>query len=283
MRTKRQPLYVGDVSGGGSAITSEGVLPLLAAWAGSENITTLGTIGTGAWNADPIALGKGGMGKDISGFAGPIYIIGGDVVARQRHVVVQFVNGGYGQQFIAMSRSGTLANNDDDSACFTSFTTGASSGNGAGIYSQTNNYARPGHNPVFFCKFKTGANISNLRFFIGMFANNTDWNEDPTSGNIIALRYVSGTANFTYITKNGTTLNSVDSGLVVATGTEYLFKFEVTGNGAAVDFSINGANKQTVASNLPSASTPLGITCWLVTQESAGKTLSFSKIFMGSN
>ena len=55
MRTKRQPLYVGDVSGFGSAVTSGGILSLLAAWIGSENITTLGTIGTGIWNADAIA------------------------------------------------------------------------------------------------------------------------------------------------------------------------------------------------------------------------------------
>lgn len=34
----------------------------LAAWAGSANITTLGTIGTGTWNADIIAVAKGGTG-----------------------------------------------------------------------------------------------------------------------------------------------------------------------------------------------------------------------------
>lgn len=35
----------------------------LSTWAGSANITTLGTIATGTWNASTIGVGKGGTGK----------------------------------------------------------------------------------------------------------------------------------------------------------------------------------------------------------------------------
>ena len=35
----------------------------LSTWAGSSNITTLGTIATGAWSADTIAVNKGGTGQ----------------------------------------------------------------------------------------------------------------------------------------------------------------------------------------------------------------------------
>ena len=35
----------------------------LSTWAGTNKITTVGTIGTGTWNADTISVGKGGTGK----------------------------------------------------------------------------------------------------------------------------------------------------------------------------------------------------------------------------
>jgi len=56
-----------------SAATSKTLLSLnnventaLSTWAGSANITTLGTIGTGTWNATNIALGKGGTGAALT-------------------------------------------------------------------------------------------------------------------------------------------------------------------------------------------------------------------------
>ena len=38
----------------------------LSTWGGTSNITTLGTIGTGTWNATIISLAKGGTGADLS-------------------------------------------------------------------------------------------------------------------------------------------------------------------------------------------------------------------------
>jgi len=41
----------------------------LSTWAGSTNLTTLGTVGTGTWNATAISKAKGGTGVDISSAA----------------------------------------------------------------------------------------------------------------------------------------------------------------------------------------------------------------------
>jgi hypothetical protein len=42
----------------------------LSTWAGTTNVTTLGTIGTGSWNATVISAAKGGTGIDTSGSSG---------------------------------------------------------------------------------------------------------------------------------------------------------------------------------------------------------------------
>jgi hypothetical protein len=49
----------------------------LSTWAGTSNITTLGTIGTGSWNATSIGNTKGGTGQDSSSWTGFAGIAGG--------------------------------------------------------------------------------------------------------------------------------------------------------------------------------------------------------------
>jgi hypothetical protein len=57
-------LYYTDTSGDTDVEFTQVTLDTeLAAWAGTTNITTLGTIGTGTWNATEIAVNKGGTGQ----------------------------------------------------------------------------------------------------------------------------------------------------------------------------------------------------------------------------
>ena len=180
---------------------------------------------------------------------------------------------------IALTSSGGLANADDDNSNFTRWGTGSSSGNGAGLYSTTNNFTRGHQNYTFYCKFKTYSDITNMRFFLGLIANNVDWNADPGSGNLVMLRYVSGTANFTYITKDGATLRSQDSGVAVAANTVYVLKIVVSGDGTTATFTLNGAASHAATLNLPAAAAPLGFTFWEVTQENVSKYLSLSQVY----
>ena len=57
-------LYYTDTSGNTDVEFTQVTLDTeLAAWAGTTNVTTLWTIGTGTWNATTIAVIKGGTGK----------------------------------------------------------------------------------------------------------------------------------------------------------------------------------------------------------------------------
>ncbi|MCK7508931.1 MAG: hypothetical protein MZV70_36150 [Desulfobacterales bacterium] len=182
---------------------------------------------------------------------------------------------------LVMTSAGTLANDDDDNSNFARYRTGSTSGNAAGTYSTTENFTRGHQNPTFYCKFKTYSSITNQRFFIGFWAGSTDWNQDdPTNANLACLRYVAGTANFTYVTKDGATLNSQDSGVAVAASTVYTIKIVASADGTAYTFSINGAAVLTLNANLPAAATPLGFGAYILTKEAAYKYLSVSQIYV---
>ncbi len=53
----------------------------LSTWAGTINITTLGTISTGTWEGTPIDHERGGLETDVSGYAGLVKISGGNTSA----------------------------------------------------------------------------------------------------------------------------------------------------------------------------------------------------------
>ena len=59
------PTFTGTVSGITKSMVNLGNVEntALSTWAGSSNITTLGTVSTGTWSADTIAINKGGTGQ----------------------------------------------------------------------------------------------------------------------------------------------------------------------------------------------------------------------------
>ena len=56
-------------TGTGITVTGDNII-IDTAWAGQAAITTLGTIGTGTWNATAISATKGGTGLDTSSATG---------------------------------------------------------------------------------------------------------------------------------------------------------------------------------------------------------------------
>lgn len=64
------PPYVTSVTGTANRITSTGgltpVIDISASYVGQATITTLGTVGTGTWNATNISLAKGGTGATLA-------------------------------------------------------------------------------------------------------------------------------------------------------------------------------------------------------------------------
>lgn len=225
-------------------------------------------------DGDALAWDAGSSKWVSSPWVGPLML--------KRFCKIVMTNATHYASGVMMTTAGTaITNDDDDASNFTKYRTGTSSGNAAGIYAAGENFTRGHHNPTFYCKFKTHSDITNQRFFIGFWAGASSWNNDsPVDAKLMCLRYVAGTANFTYITKDGVTLNSVDSGVAVNASTVYTIKIVVSSDGTAVTFSINGGAEQTLTTNLPTAATPLGFGAYILTKEAASKYLSVSQIYV---
>lgn len=81
----------------------------ISTWAGSSNITTLGTVATGTWNATAIENTKGGTGQDTSGYTGYPYISTG--TWSQDTYLARTTNGisvtGASSQTVSLTHDGT--------------------------------------------------------------------------------------------------------------------------------------------------------------------------------
>jgi len=64
---------------------SIGFEELIEYWAGSTNITTLGTVGTGTWNGTAIDHERGGLEANVSNYDGFVYITGGITSAKTQN------------------------------------------------------------------------------------------------------------------------------------------------------------------------------------------------------
>jgi hypothetical protein len=125
------------------------------------------------------------------------------------------------------------------------------------------------NNPKLVFFFRTGASISNMYIRMGTFS------AFPTaatySGSLAGLAYDSGTANFQYKTRNGTTLTTIDSGLTAAANTWYKFEMYLDHTNTVCTFKINDANEQSTALTLPAINTNLFV-LWQVATKTAATT-----------
>lgn len=68
------------------------------------------------------------------------------------------------------------------------------------------------------------------------------------------LYYDYNYSNFRYRTESNNSVTDVDSGLAVAANTWYILQIHVNAAGTSVDFTIDGANAQTLTTNIPTGS-----------------------------
>ena len=227
------------------------------------NNKVYGTDGAGAkgWKADP--AGGGGSstptlfdttGRVMAGVAmgGTIYPIGG-----------------------ALGTIGTKAQANDATTAWISFTTTAVVNNSGGFYdSSTYKAIRYPHNPTFISHVRTDASIAKMRMWIGLFSSPTALNntDDPSGQSLAAFYYNPDIGpNIYCCTKDGTTLNRVNSGTALAASTAYWLKFVVDNGAGTVAFYINGVLVQTLSANLPVSTTDLGMGLIMATTETVAK------------
>lgn len=106
------------------------------------------------------------------------------------------------------------------------------------------------HNPLLEFTFRTGANISALRYWVGMFSTDPT-NADTITGRVLAFRYstVAPDSGWTTVMRDNTTTTVGSAvGGAVAASTIYRLRVSVTGAGTSVTFTVTDVTNGTTAS-----------------------------------
>lgn len=180
----------------------------------------------------------------------------------------------------AAAASGTIANNNQADSTYTSFTTGATTGNSGSIVTASYNLVRRAHNAKMSMVIMMG-DITSVRFFIG-FCSAALTSADTIAGATEAacFRFSTATsdAGFVPVTKDASTQTTGAAMNTIATSTRYLLEIELTSSSAI--FTVNNGTPVVQTTNLPTTSTDLGFNFLLVTLANAAKAVSFSRMFV---
>ena len=140
----------------------------LSTWAGSSNITTLGTIATGAWSADTIAVNKGGTGQTS-------YANGELLIGSGTSLVKNTLSGGDGISITNGSGSITVATNS-----YVVKTTGTQSVSGVKTF---NNSVKINCSPIIVGENSVLASLSLDNAFGNMIRFNDNVSSSALSNN----------------------------------------------------------------------------------------------------
>jgi hypothetical protein len=176
--------------------------------------------------------------------------------------------------------TGTLANGDDATGCWLTFTTGAVSGNAAGfpggfVFGMLQSWRAEST-----WRVKTDAAITSFRTWIGHVSAGLSTKATPTTEHCAAFRYstdVDGTAFWRCVTHDGGATPTVTTTTAaIATNTAYTLRIvHATGE---VRFYVNGTLVATHTTTLPGATTALNGSCTAVTLTAATRAMKFQRV-----
>lgn len=135
------------------------------------------------------------------------------------------------------------------------------------------------HTGTFTCWIRTGTDITNVRYWIGIRGTSTSpSNSDTAPNQWCGFRYstVAGDGGWVGVTK-ATGLQSVSSTVdTIAANTRY--KLQIVFTGSQASFSVNGGAAQVLSSNFPSNNLNCYISVILFTTTATAKSLHFSRL-----
>ncbi|MBI3320015.1 MAG: hypothetical protein HYZ89_05460 [Candidatus Omnitrophica bacterium] len=179
----------------------------------------------------------------------------------------------------SITNTGTQTNSNDSKTTWTNHRTSASIGSSGSVRSTAFTLVRRAHDPLFIAHVRTGADITNLRIWVGLFST-TQSNSDTMNGQGFAFRYSSAVGpNWFSATRDGATQTATDMGLAVAASTDYLLRFDVNSAAGTVKFTVNGGNTTTLSTNLPATGTDLGFVVIAFTTTATNKDFAISRIY----
>lgn len=175
--------------------------------------------------------------------------------------------------------SGTLANNNQTDSTYTSVTSGAVAGNAAGVETTSVQVVQRQHSPTFYCLLRTGADITNVRYWIGWF-NPDPGNTDIGSSNHVGFRFstVAGDTGWRpSVDVAGVQTLGANIGTVAAS-TRYMLKCRIDTTNNKAYFSVDGS-AETVITGLPNAAQNWAAFVKLYTTNASAKTFSLSRFY----
>lgn len=189
----------------------------------------------------------------------------------------------------AVTGTPTAAPAADATLMMVKYTSGASTGNTAGVTGSALGNSRFGFAPRMTFVVRTDSAITNQRIFIGLSSN------DPSgistlaglNGNFVGLfRYDTGLSdtNWMAVTSDGTTASATSTGVAVAANTTYILTVDFFQSGHA-KFVINSALSPQVdkTTNIPVGATDVGPCASLTTLANTAQALYIGRAQQDQN
>jgi hypothetical protein len=180
--------------------------------------------------------------------------------------------------FSNATASGTLANFNDATGLYNSFTTGAVIGNSAGITGGnfTSDWTRIDWSPTVFYRMKTGTDPSSQRIYAGMYATAPTSSDTPPD-NSVCFRYSTAAADTTWqaFSRNASTQTQTDTGVTIAGDTLYNLLI-VTTPTSALFYIDNDLVASHGSTTLPVAGTDMSLSLTIFTLAAATRAVRIS-------
>jgi hypothetical protein len=155
------------------------------------------------------------------------------------------------------SNTSSVLGNTDATMAFTSLATA----NSCAAWRTNSTWARIGHTGRMRARLLTGADITSqtITFGLGTGTSTTgagnSFSYSPAESQILIVYDSATSGNWLLLTKDGTTANTVSTGVSVSANTEYFIEINFTGS--SVSLSVNGSTPVSSSTNLPAAGTSL--------------------------
>jgi len=178
----------------------------------------------------------------------------------------------------APTLTATASNGDDANTAWLTHTTTASSGNASGVISAAFTILQSSWSPQYYTNVKTGATITSIRYWVGLFSAAPDSSATPAA-NYVAFRFDTGASDTHWQFCTGTDAahqTCTDTGVTPAASTSYNFSIVCSGTTSCTG-TVNGT-AETNNTNLPASGTLMGYGNRVTTLSANTRTISWGRI-----
>jgi len=164
---------------------------------------------------------------------------------------------------------------------FNEYSTGAAINGDAGVTGSPFVHTQRQFNPIFSAAFRTGALVTTVRFWIGLFSADPMASATPAV-HLMGFRFDTGVDGTTWraVTDNASGVPTVtDTTVTVSASTNYLLQVVANPAATSVLFFIDGVLRATHAATLPTATQDLGLNVQVRNIVAGARAINFSNLW----